>query len=64
MIEKKDTYDFLKEHFKEKSLEVVKEYFSKEHKKLEIRSQKEQLIIGDLLTTLELELKKEIKAIS
>lgn len=44
-------------------LGIIKSHFEEKFQQLAIRPQHEQNVIGDLLTTLEIELKKDIKAL-
>lgn len=44
-------------------LEMIKTHFSDALTGLKLRKKSEQTIVGDLLTSLELELKKEIKSL-
>lgn len=48
---------------KRELLTLVKEHFDKIHKTLPLRNQQEQNAIGNLITVIESDLKKDIKAL-
>lgn len=48
---------------KDKVLEIIKAHFSNEHYRLKLRPQDHQHILGNVLTVLEIEIKKEIKSL-
>lgn len=45
-------------------LDIIKANFNDIHTQLKIRSQEEQLIIGNLITVLEMNIKNEIKQLN
>lgn len=62
------THDHEEQRFKKsvskvEVLDIIKSNFDNALLSLKLRNEREQTIVGNLLTTLELELKKEIKAL-
>ena len=45
-------------------LDIIKDNFNDVHTQLKIRSQEEQLIIGNLITVLEMNIKNEVKQLN
>lgn len=45
-------------------LDIIKNNFNDIHTQLKIRSQEEQLIIGNLITVLEMNIKNEVKQLN
>jgi hypothetical protein len=45
-------------------LDIIKDNFNDIHTQLKIRTQEEQLIIGNLITVLEMNIKNEIKQLN